>query len=1709
MKRFLLNIALLMSLLPGLGVQAMAADRQGHRLTALWKEYENIPGGRPETRKAVLSRISAQALRQRLPWDYYDAVSRYRDVTIGRNWKERESAEAALEKAVADYGDPVLVIFHKAERIYAPEMELSALVFDNRERLSAQRSDDLWAQSHTLPGLVRVQLESDWDYALWLLASRQSFKGRAVEELGALYGESYPKAAVLEYFKDIRAPYFSMDEKAREEALKSYKAKYEPRAAALIAEQDLLSLETDRLASDPGTASARFLELHSELKDFERRRAAFKGGEKKIASCLTDAAARIRQLEGREAYAWITDGELSVSLRNLAEAAVTVRKGRKAVFSKTLKNGTRSFYRPDTLTLMLPDFDDGLYEVDVRTAARDKSFPLQYDKATLSLASRWNGGVLEVYVADHKSGEPVGKADLVYEGPASGKVEGLVLDGFTPVPEPVYRLAGDRKPLELTFSFVDAAGRYRRSNTDHIYDGLVVKPAVNASEHNLSGIIYKSAAAFRPGDRMQFKAIIYEGDASKALRTAGEGLALTARLSNPKGEECGRLDLVTNEFGSVAGEFILPSDGNNGAYNLAILQGGRHLAGTVLQLEEYVLPTMEMDIEPLGGLYFPGDKIPVKGRVKSFTGHPVNTARLVYSVDSGPGTEIPIMDDGSFAVMFESDTASYYHGIRFTVTDVTGEVLSRVAQIRLQDVPGLSTEIGNTCEGSWEAIRKGGRYRPYGGASDRIVGDDIVPVVFGCRNTSGVAVSADVSYTVSKDGRQVSEGRALTGQETMLDLGGDDSGVYTVKATLTAYDQSGKKHETTSETTVLKVRDDATALDAEAENFMRILSGEGIRVQLGGSNGALWLVAELWGDGGQLLRKEIIRSGGQRGERGSVTTLEWDWKESYTPEVELRLFCFHDSKSFSLSHQYTRPVELNTLPLSFGRFLDMAAPAAEYTFSLATAAGVELLAAVWDKATDTIRSNRWNVVRLHPYKTFSPHVTSVCGSNSTYSGYYEYSLNDAAPVRSMGMKAARVGAVTADSAVMEESLEVPDDESVEAEGDAGGTRSEFAEVLAFEPFLRSGPDGLAEFSFRTSDKLSTYRVVALAHDKDMNNSLVEKEMTVTLPVKVALSAPQFLYEGDEYTIRASVTSIADRPVSGNLALEVYDGTDWTAVKPFAKSRKAVGVEAGGQASSELRLKKVPVMKNGTMGIRVVFSGRYPDGGAVSDGIFDVVPVLEPRQTIVEAHSALLPGDGSRKALTDSLMRAFVNGRKSDTMTGERKLYDMLLEVLDGLKDSSGDDLASLSGALEVRLLSTLLEGGRAETDVLSSRILALRNADGGFSWLSGMYSSPQMTALLLERLARLESVGLRPAEFSYNVIRTAVQYLDRSYFGDTPVWWRGISREQYFYVRSLYPSIPFEIKPDAKERREDREYLTPAPLRNEATILARARRARTLLNLLESEGGRTLASRWGVSLLNTASLRRTLRDDLASLREYAVAHPSGGCYFPNAVMPFRGLMESELYAHSFICDTFAMLGEDALADGLRTWIMLQKDTQDWRSDPAFVEAVFSVSQGSGKVMDSVVLTLSREIRSHVADIRPAGNEMSVERRYTVLKDGKWEPLSGGETLHVGQRVRAEYRLWSRENRSFVRLMVPRPACLTPVDKLSGGYWRYGYYRTLRSDRSEYYWDGFAEEKHNVTEEFDVTQEGRFVAPVPVIESLYAPHYRANGESVTLSASGGD
>ena len=266
-----------------------------------------------------------------------------------------------------------------------------------------------------------------------------------------------------------------------------------------------------------------------------------------------------------------------------------------------------------------------------------------------------------------------------------------------------------------------------------------------------------------------------------------------------------------------------------------------------------------------------------------------------------------------------------------------------------------------------------------------------------------------------------------------------------------------------------------------------------------------------------------------------------------------------------------------------------------------------------------------------------------------------------------------------------------------------------------------------------------------------------------------------------------------------------------------------------------------------------------------------------------------------------------------------------------------------------------------------------------------------------------------------------------------------------------------------------------------------------------------LAKQWGLGLTAGKRLRSTISRDAASLREYAQPHPMGGSYFPNAVMPLRGLLESEIYAHLLLIEVFAKR-DAALADGLRLWIMIQKETQKWDSDPTAVMAYACVLDGSKELLSSRIVSLSRTAVLPFAQIQDSGNGMSLDVLWECRQaDGSWRPLAEGESLSAGAQLRAVIPIWSAQNRSLARLELQRPACLLPVNQKSGSsrLWLYGLYRDVKKSSTRYWFNILPEEHFTLTEEFTVTQEGVFQAPASTVQCLYAPHWSANTKGLNM------
>ena len=1688
MKRILCALAIVMAAL-----SAVAKDGDGHRLTALWADYEKaVKADRPKKQASTLEEIKRQAEAKRLAWDFYDASRKYVRLRSESNWKLREDLTRQMEQDLDRFGEPVAIIYdHRHDQADS----LISYIKANEAKLKSSSNPEFWSRDPrlesfpyraALPGL----LGSDYDYALWCLFSEAPDNSAASALMHSAYAGSYPLGALMK-LSELTSGH-------ENGPVKAFATEHRGDAVGILAEGWLLDRRFHELSGSSGSSQEDYLSLRDDCLTLQKMAGALREAEGRLAACCSQPSDIIRQLTHKNISSDVKDGVVTVALKNLKNVKIEVRSGRKTVFKTRADNPKRSFYLRDSVTVTLPEMDDGDYEL-LCSSGKTKSVS-NFGKHTLSIASRCNSDGHGVYVADYMSGKPVETCTLTlyWQDKPTASYENFRIDGFTTLPESLSaKIENDHRKYSIEASFRDSGGILRTSQKHSLSSGSLYRSGSGtAGDEDTNCLVFTDRSAFRPEETVRFKTILYSG--SNEYKAVDAGNKLTAVLYDAENKEISRQSLVTGEYGSAAGEFTLEKRSRGGLYSIAILQGEKHLCGTSVLVDEFVTPSFTLIWDKDERTYLPGDGVSIKGGIRAYSGHQLGEIKASYNISRfgstiEKGTLTPDTD-GRFEIRFRAvgqDWSNYM--ITVKVSDATGETLEFYRNLPVQSNIYITTTIEDTVKGNFTV--KG---RDTGG---RMINSGKLrfSISTGEADMKTTHPSLKCSYEVVRAGKTISRGESRPGEKVETALG--EPGLYTLRTTCIATSDSGIKAADHKETSILFIPDSCQALNDDITSLFMEDSTDSLDLRIGASCGPVWAVAELYGNGNTLLDRQEVRLEGIKGEEGSLKTIHFPRRKEYPSKLSIKVLWFKDKESYSYSRDFASLADSPRLPLSFSRFLDTTSPGQGYSFGITTLPGVECAATIFDAATETLRSNIWHEVTPAPRPLPAVSFSTTSGE---YGESFDYVVRGYG-MRPMMLKSAATMNLSDSGAVTEE--EFATDEAVE--GSITAVREDFASTVAWEPFLRADKDGRIEFSFRNADKLSTYYVQLFAHDRQMHNSVLRREMKVTLPVKISAVEPLFLHDGDRYVARVTVSNSSEGSVGGKVSIRLLDGKDYRNGKEMASRSGHLEVKGGGSASFECEVQAKDI---DNLGLLASFTLDAEDSG--SDAVFVSIPVYPAVQTIMESHSALFKAGMDRDSLIRALRGKFVNADGSAASAGEISILQMLRDAVPALTVPSSDDALSLSEALYADWLLTKIPGADRMTDSqrddVTGRLVAARNPDGGFGWFRGMSSSPVVTATLLERFAKM-GAGCPGALAS--VLPDAVRFLDRSFLRDSarPLWCGGLSLEQYLYVRSLFP----DVKPDTDGARDlkafrkaARDYLVPSGQRGlNGLIFAKARRMKTLKALLDREGGDGLADFFGIKLLSGPRMRNSLEKDILSLTEYAEPHNSGGMYYPNAVLPWRGLLESELYAHSMLCDLLADCGQSSIAEGIRLWIMVQKETQQWESDPAYIEALASVLAGSAETLQTKVIALTLSVSRPFGQIKAAGNGFSISREYR--RDGK--PLREGDLLHVGDKISATYSIWSEENRSFVRLTAPRCAAFRPVEQKSGHYgWMArplsvsGWasftpqgYRSVLADRTEFWFDSYPEEKTRITEEFFVTQEGCFQAPAVEIESLYAPHYRAN------------
>ncbi|MCQ2279746.1 MAG: MG2 domain-containing protein, partial [Bacteroidales bacterium] len=206
---------------------------------------------------------------------------------------------------------------------------------------------------------------------------------------------------------------------------------------------------------------------------------------------------------------------------------------------------------------------------------------------------------------------------------------------------------------------------------------------------------------YRPGQTVQWKAIIMKNEEYRSTLISGE--TIYVMLKDANWQTIATDTLTSNEFGSIGGEFTLPTSGALGNYGICCQRTKDHQYSTIyFKVEEYKRPTFEITVKQPEGSYRSGETVNVTGNATALAGYPVQNAKATYHVvrkvffpfryycywDMPPTSQEEIAhgecvtdDDGNFNFDFtaladdnlKSYWPAYTYQVSVTVTDMAGE----------------------------------------------------------------------------------------------------------------------------------------------------------------------------------------------------------------------------------------------------------------------------------------------------------------------------------------------------------------------------------------------------------------------------------------------------------------------------------------------------------------------------------------------------------------------------------------------------------------------------------------------------------------------------------------------------------------------------------------------------------------------------------------------------------------------------------------------------------------------------------------------------------------------------------------------------------------------------------------------------------------------------------------------------------------------------
>ena len=765
------------------------------------------------------------------------------------------------------------------------------------------------------------------------------------------------------------------------------------------------------------------------------------------------------------------------------------------------------------------------------------------------------------------------------------------------------------------------------------------------------------------------------------------------------------------------------------------------------------------------------------------------------------------------------------------------------------------------------------------------------------------------------------------------------------------------------------------------------------------------------------------------------------------------------------------------------------------------------------------------------------------------------------------------------------------------ESDAVYMRQNLNTLAFFRPVLRSDTDGAVELSFTVPDLLTEWSISGIAWTKDVKVGTIAEKAVTQKRLMAVPNVPRFLRHGDTCVFSVKVSNISGEEQDVAVSLEMTD----------AVSDKDMDIILGD------RVKHI-VLKDGTSGEvsftlavprRAVFVANYKviaRGDGCSDGEQAPIPLLPSRQLVTESMAFYINGAGEKHCdlqhladLSQSDNNTLVHSSLTVDLTPNpvwlalhslpyvarqqnpsniwlanayyanalafsivqnnpmiEKLFreweknepDAFQSALDrnaDLKQTVMEETPWLRDAVDEekrhREIANYFDKNTLKLQLQKdiSHLIDAQRSDGGWSWIEGgRWSSLYTTQYILKTFGLLQKQGVQLDSRTRKALDRAMDYVDR----ETYDYYRKYIKNKaydfdvvnldYLYVRSYYPGNKL-----TKSQQEAYDYFyNNAKKHNEdyRSLFTQAMLCVVFNRHGDSKLARTMAVRIKEKALYSDEMGMYWRDNTG-----------GWCWH-----------QRPIETQAMLVRTFdEVLGDSESITRMQQWLLKQKQTTNWNTDVASVNAIQALLTGTSEAdtpvrMQPSQISVTFGIHSlqtdtslyqlHISQRLPADSITTADGHLTIRKadsgiawgamywqyfeniekipassmgvtlqrsfykvenNGTITPLNH-QALNVGDKVRVRILVSCDRNLEYLELKDPRPAAFEPVNTASGWRWSNGlsFYCAITNAAQTLYIDRLEKGNYVVEYDFFVNAAGSYVTAPATIQCLYAPEFRA-------------